>query len=410
MTFEEFLSTSYSAYQAVENAKNMLTENGFTLLSEQELWNLCEGGKYFVVRNGAIIAFRYKKGAFKIIASHTDSPCLKLKENAAASDGNYTRLNTEPYGGGLWYSFFDRPLRLAGRLIKEKNEKLISENFVSDFRVVLPSLAIHMNREANEKFAPNLQTELPLLSLGKCEFEKLLGGAISYDLYAVPDETPFVSGANEEFFSAPRIDNLSSVYASLVALIQTQGHEGTVLAACLESEEIGSRTRGGAGSDFLRSTLERIANYTSDEARLCTYANSFLVSLDNAHALHPNHPEKCDPTNRAQMGKGVVIKGHAGGAYTTDGLTSAVIKKIFRQNGVAYQTFYNRSDMRSGSTLGAISLAQATIPSVDLGLAQLAMHSAIETMAISDFENLMKGLTAFYASKISFCGENAIVE
>ena len=408
MRLREFLKTSYTAYHAVENAAALLEQDGFLRLDERQAWTLEEGGKYYVTRGGGLIAFRYRAGNFRIIASHTDSPCFKLKENAALSDASFTRLNTEPYGGGLWYTFFDRPLKLAGRVIMRDEDKLTARSYVSSFRVVLPSLAIHQNREANEKFAPNLQAELPLLSLGKSELA-LPENTLSYDLYAVPDVEPFVSGTNGEFLSSPRIDNLSSVYASLLALMETEDFRGTVVAACLDSEEIGSRTYGGAGSDFLRAVLTRIAG-GSEEERLARFAGSFLVSLDNAHSLHPNHPEKCDPTSRAVMGGGIVIKGHAGGAYTTDGLTSAVIKRVFERAGVKYQTFFNRSDMRSGSTLGAISLSEISIPSVDLGLAQLAMHSAVETMALSDFEELVKGLGAFYASDITFDGDNVTVE
>ena len=411
MEFREFLQTSYSPWHAVANAEQMLTEAGFIKLTEEISQTVVPNGAYYVKRGGSIIAFRTAATNEKmhIIASHTDSPCLKLKEHAAASDENFTRLNTEPYGGGLWYTFFDRPLKLAGRVVREQEGTLTSENFVSSFNVVLPSLAIHQNRDANEKFAPNLQTELPLLALGKTDFDALLGGAIAYDLFAVPDVEPFNSGANGEFLSSPRIDNLSSMYASLTSLINAEAEDATLVCACLEAEEIGSRTRAGAGGDFLRSTIERIAFALADDID-GLYARSMLISLDNAHSLHPNHPEKCDPTNRAVMGKGIVIKGHAGGAYTTDAMTAAVIKKIFERAEVAYQTFYNRSDARSGSTLGAISLSQVCMPSVDLGLAQLAMHSAVETMALADFDTLLKGLAAFYASKITFEGDTATVE
>ncbi len=397
MTFEEFLSTSYTPYHAVENAVRMLEGAGFTPLGG----DCAAGGKYYTVRGGSLIAFRLGRGDFKIVASHTDSPCLKLKEEPAIA-GEFTRLNTEPYGGGLWYTFFDRPLKIAGRTVVRRNGKLVPVNYASGFNVVLPSLAIHMDREANEKFAPNLQTELPVLSLGKTEWKKIAGEAVSYDLFAVPAQTPFISGANGEFLSSPRIDNLTGMYYSVCALIRSYSYSGTIVAACLEAEEIGSRTFGGAGSDFLRTALKAV----SPEGDL---SRSFLISLDNAHSLHPNHPEKCDPTNRAIMGKGVVIKGHAGGAYTTDALTSAVLKELFQKHGVPFQTFYNRSDLRSGSTLGAISLGQAGIPSADMGLAQLAMHSAVETVARADLEALSRALDAFYGCDIRFDGEGVTV-
>ncbi len=400
-----FLETSYTAYQAVENAEKYLSENGFQRLKESERWSLEAGGKYYVIRGGsAVIAFTVGEGnSYKIVASHTDSPCLKLKESPITATEKYKKLNVETYGGGIWYSFFNRPLKLAGRLVKEKDGALVSENFVSDFSVLIPSLAVHMQRDVNDKFAPNPQVDLlPLIGMSEIEFAKVLGDPLSFDLYVASAEKPFTSGLNGEFVSAPRIDNLSSVFSSLEALVSGERKTGICVAACLDSEEVGSRTRQGAGGDFLNATLRRIAEARGlNETDFYRAASSsFLVSLDNAHALHPNHPEKCDPTNRACMGGGVVIKGHAGGAYTTDALTSAIIKKIFNAADVKYQCFFNRSDMRSGGTLGAISLGQISIPSADLGLAQLAMHSAVESFAKADYEELQKGLKAFFDSNI----------
>ena len=405
---KDFLKSSFTAYQAVENAKAFLTEMGFVSLDEGEAWKLSAGGKYFVTRGGSsLIAFRCGEGPFKIVASHTDSPCLKLKEHAVQESGPYARLNVEEYGGGILYSFFDRPLRLAGRVMRNTEKGVKTELYVSDFCVTVPSLAIHMNRDVNDGFKPDRQNDIePMLSLGKADLDAILGDNVGYDLFAVPDVEPFSSGVNGEFLSSPRIDNLTSVFGSLLALAD-DGCKGNCLVACFDSEEIGSRTRQGAAGDFLKSVLTRIALSQGIGELSPLLAQSFLISLDNAHALHPNRPDKCDPTNRPVLGGGIVIKGHAGGAYTTDGLTSAVIKRIFSDNGVRFQTFYNRSDMRSGSTLGAISLAQASIPSVDLGLAQLAMHSAVETMAKSDFEELVKGLKAVFASRIVMKSDGA---
>ena len=409
-----YLETSYTAYQAVENAKALLLAEGFSPLGERDDWSLRAGGKYFTERNGsALIAFTIGKGSgFKIVASHTDSPCLKLKENPVTATEKFAKLNVEPYGGGIFYSFFDRKLKLAGRVVKEEDGEIVAKSFVGDFTLIIPSLAVHMQRDVNEKFAPNPQVDLlPLLGMGETDFQALLGAPISYDLYAVCAEPPFVSGCNGEFVSSPRIDNLTSVYGSLRALLAADCGSGVNVAALLDSEEVGSRTRQGAGSDFLKNTLERIeSSLNGEKADLKrAAANSFLVSLDNAHSVHPNRPEKCDPTNRAIMGGGVVIKGHAGGAYTTDALSSAVMKQIFNKAGVKYQTFYNRSDMRSGGTLGAISLGQIGILSADLGLAQLAMHSAVETFAASDYAELLKALKAFYQSSIRIDGNKIAV-
>lgn len=407
----EFLKNSYTCYHATENAVALLKEHGFTALFENDKWSLKRGGKYFVTRNGSsVIAFTLGKGnKFKIIADHTDSPCFKLKENPAMQDA-FTRLNVETYGGGLWYTFFDRPLKIAGRLITEENGVLTAKTYTSDFGVSIPSLAIHMNRDANEKFSPDLQKEtLPLLAAGKADFEAVTK-SVSYDLFAVCAEEPFEYGINGEFVCAPRVDDLASVYSSLRAICAENGN-GICVAACLDNEEIGSRTRQGAGSDFLGATLLRIAEALGFGAEyLQALSTSFLISLDNAHALHPNYPEKCDPTNKTVLGNGVAIKVHAGGAYTTDALSSAVFKTILKNANVKYQSFFNRSDMRSGSTLGAISFAQVSVLSVDLGLPQLAMHSAMETFCKSDYAELERALKAFYASDITFTDGNVTVK
>ncbi len=404
----QFLEQSYTAYQATENAKNYLISQGFQPLDEGESWNLTKGNKYFVTRNGSsIIAFTLgKKNKFQIVASHTDSPCFKLKERAPFGEP-FTRLNVESYGGGIWYTFFDRPLKIAGRIIKKQENVLKTENFVSDYLVTIPSLAVHQNREVNEKFSPDLQIDtLPLYALGKVDEEE----PYAFDLFAVCAEKPFVNGKNGEFISAPRVDNLTSVYASLRALASTNG-QSICVAACLDSEEIGSRTRQGAGGDFFKSTLERIAfaRGMNEEDFKRAISTSFLLSVDNAHSLHPNRPEKSDVTNRAVMGGGVVIKIHSGGAYTTDALTAAIVKSIFDGAGVKHQTFFNRSNMKSGSTLGAISIGQTSIPSADIGLAQLAMHSAVETFCKADYEELEKGLTAFYQSDVCINEQGATV-
>lgn len=406
-----FLQQSYTAFHATENAIRFLEENGFTRLTETEDWDICEGGKYFVVRGGSsFIAFTVGSldaFTFKLVASHTDSPALKLKDHAFVKTDAYGKLNAETYGGGIWYSFFDRPLKIAGRIVTEKDGNLVSKNVQSSYNVCIPSVAVHMNRGVNDSFSVNAQTDLePLISLGGSE-EAFLNSLsplspVSYDLYLANAEEPFSFGTNGEFFASPRIDNLTSVYSSLEALIAHAESGGVCVAAALDNEEVGSRTLQGAGGDFLENTLKRIAfalKFDENEYYKAL-AGSFLVSLDNAHAKHPNHPEKSDPTNSTVLGGGVVIKNHADKAYTTDASSSAVMKTIFKRAGVKYQTFYNRSDMRSGGTLGAISLGHVGVASADLGLAQLAMHSACECMAKSDYSELVNGLTAFYSSEI----------
>ncbi len=395
---------SYTAFHAVENCAALLRDAGFSELEESKPWQLEDGKAYFVVRGGSsIIAFRYAAGgAFRIIATHTDSPCFKLKANCVLADERYTRLNAEPYGGGLWYTFFDRPLAIAGRKIRAAEGVLREELYTSPYFVTIPSLAIHMAREANDGFAPNLQTELPLAAIGKRELAELFDGA-AQDLFLAPATEPYFLGEQGELLSSPRLDNLTGVCASMCALKECETGSETLIAAAFDSEEIGSRTRQGAASDFLESVLLRIAaaENIGDAGYARRIAGSFLVSLDNAHALHPNHPEKCDLTNKPVLGGGIAVKGHAGGAYTTDALSFAVIGEIFRRADVKYQTFYNRSDMRSGSTLGAISLGKVSMPAVDLGIAQLAMHSAVETMAVSDYEELVRGCAAFFAASFT---------
>ncbi|MBQ8320326.1 MAG: M18 family aminopeptidase [Clostridia bacterium] len=411
----QFLESSYTAYHAVENVRAMLLQNGFSPLLETEDWILEENGKYFVERGGAIIAFTVgdlDRFTFKLVASHTDSPALKLKENAVQKVEAYQKLNVEKYGGGIWYTFFDRPLKIAGRIVAEENGVLKTKTVLSDYALTIPSVAIHQNRNANESFAVNAQVDLsPLFALAGEENDLLSslyqGSVLDADLFLVPADMPYSFGVNGEFLASPRIDNLTSVFSSVLALTSHAPSHGICVAACLDGEEIGSRVLAGAGSDFLENVLRRIASsFKFDETEYFkALASSFCISLDNGHAVHPNHPEKCDPTSRPVLGGGVLIKKHASGAYTSDGVSSAIVKKIFDTAGVKHQYFLNRSDVQSGSTLGAISLSHIGVTSVDLGLAQLAMHSASECFAKKDFEELVNGLTAYYSSDIEFEGD-----
>ncbi|MBO5411873.1 MAG: M18 family aminopeptidase [Clostridia bacterium] len=408
----EFLKNSLTAYHATDNAKALLLDNGFKALSETDDWELKEGGKYFVERGGsALIAFTVgdlNAFAYKIVASHTDSPALKVKENPEIHAGAYTTLNVEKYGGGIWYSFFDRPLKIAGRVIKRANDRVFPETVALPYLVTIPSVAVHQNRNVNDGFSVNPQVDLlPLYALGdEKNFLSELAGEneiLSHDLFLVNADMPYSFGKNNEFLASPRIDNLTSVYASLESLLAHTPSGGICVACCLDNEEVGSRTLQGAGSDFLENVLRRIAYALrfDDNEYYKALASSFLFSVDNAHAVHPNRPEKSDPTNKAVLGGGIVIKSHANKAYTTDGLSSAVAKTVFDHAGVAYQSFFNRSDAQSGSTLGAISLAHVSVMSVDIGIAQLAMHSANECFAKSDYQSMVKALTEFYSSEIN---------
>ncbi len=419
-TLLDFLKNSLTAYHACENAKARLVENGFSPLKETEDWELSEGGKYFVERGGALVAFTVgglDNFSYKIVASHVDSPALKLKENPVEKRGAYAVLNVETYGGGVWYSFFDRPLRIAGRVVKSENGRVYSETVTSPFLLSVPSLAVHQNRGVNDGFAVNAQTDLsPLLSLngGEADWLERIAGdgkTMGYDLYLVNADSPYFFGAEDEFLASPRIDNLTSVCASLDALLSKADSDGICVAAFLNHEEIGSRTTQGADGDFLENALRRIAYALrfDDNEYYKALASSFLLSADNAHAVHPNHPEKADPTNKTVLGGGVAIKAHANGAYITDALAAATVRTIFDKAGVKHQNFFNRSDMRSGSTLGVAALTRMGVAGADIGLAQLAMHSACECFAKEDYAELVNGLTAFYSSDLLADGNGFLV-
>jgi aspartyl aminopeptidase len=406
-----YLDTSYTAFHAVKNAKKVLLDNGFSALSERATWKLEKGGKYFVERGeSAIIAFTIGNTdnlVYKIVASHTDSPALKIKENPLLKCENYYKLNVEKYGGGILYSFLDRPLKIAGRIITEHDGAIRSETLVSDYTVTIPSLAIHMNRSVNDGAPLNAQVDMcPLFTLANSPvdfIETLTNQKVySYDLYLVNDQKSYEFGVNGEFIGAPRIDNLSSVYSSLTALTETENKNGICIAACLDNEEIGNQSAQGSAGDFLENTLKRIAYALgfNEENYAQALAKSFLLSLDVAHAVHPNHPEKHDPSNRTALGGGVAIKYNANLSYVTDGKSSAVIKALFDKANVKYQTFFSRSDMPCGSTLGRSFITRVGMLGVDVGLPQLAMHSACESFAKSDYIELTNGLSAFYQTKL----------
>ncbi len=409
----DFLKNSHTSYHAVENATALLDNQGFCRLLERHDWSISEGGKYYVVRGGALIAFTVgslNDFSYKIVASHTDSPALKLKENPLVKSGLYAKLNVETYGGGIWHTFFDRPLKIAGRIVRRENGCLRTETVVSPFTVTIPSVAIHQSRDVNSNFSVDLQTDLlPLLSFADgidnsaALIEQIAGdNVLSYDLFLVNADMPYSFGLNDEFLAAPRIDNLTSVYASLEALSFDEEHSGICVAALFDNEEVGSGTNEGAAGDLLENVLRRIAYALrfDDNEYYKALANSFLLSLDNAHAVHPNHPEKADPTNKTALGGGIVIKNHSNKAYITDAVSSAVLQTVFDNANVKHQKFYNHSNARSGSTLGAAAIRNTGMLGADAGLAQLAMHSSCECFAKADYDELVKGLLALYSSSI----------
>ena len=414
----EFIEESPSQFHVVENERQRFLKEGFIELSESKQWNIELGKNYFVTRNGSsILAFRMPKNEFKsfmIMASHSDSPSFRIKEMPEMKEGHYVKLNTEKYGGMLMAPWFDRPLSIAGRaIIKTKNgieTKLV--NLDKDL-CMLPSLAIHMNREANDGYKYNPQKDLlPLVSMDEnFKLKKLVADSLSVkeddilgsDLFLYNREPGKVWGANDEFISIRRLDDLQCSYSSMMGLLAAKNSNTAVqVHVTFDNEEVGSGTKQGADSTFLYDTLVRIneAMNGNNSTLLTAIANSFMVSADNAHALHPNYPEKSDPTNKVFMNEGVVIKFNANQKYMTDGLAYGIFAELCNQAKVPYQTFVNRSDVAGGSTLGNISNAHVSINGVDIGLAQLAMHSCYETAGVKDTEYLLKIATKFYESVI----------
>lgn len=407
-----FIEQSPTAYHAADNLKKMAESAGYEVLSEQEEWNLKPGGRYVVLRNGSsVAAFAVPEGEFKgfhMVAAHSDSPTYKVKENAEMKvEEQYIKLNTERYGGMLPNTWLDRPLSVAGRVaVKTGNgiaERLVK---VDQDLLVIPNVAIHMNREGTDY---NAQIDmLPLYGQadGKLHFADTVAKAakvkkdeiLAYDLFLYVREQGRVFGGNGEFILAPRLDDLQCAFSAMKAMTATQPKEYLNICVIFDNEEVGSGTRQGADSTFLSDLLERIREaFGKSNAWLQQkIAGSLLISADNAHAVHPNHPEKADPTNRPYLNGGIVIKYHGSQRYTTDAMTAAAMKELCREAGVPVQTYTNRSDIAGGSTLGNISTAHVSVPSVDIGLPQLAMHSAVETAGVKDTSYAVEMMTVFF--------------
>ena len=412
----DFIEKSPTAFQAVDEMQKRLTENGFEVLSEKEYWKLVPGGKYLVTRNNsALIAFcipEKESRVFHIMASHSDSPSFKIKENPEIKvDNSYVKLNVEKYGGMLMAPWFDRPLSVAGRVIIRRNDGL-EEKLVDIKRdlVMIPNLAIHMNREANNGVAYNPQKDLqPLFAVGNTDRTLLeiiaeqtgvkKEDIISHDLFLYNRMPGTIWGADKEFVSSARLDDLQCAFASMEGLLRAQNHESIAVHCVMDNEEVGSGTKQGAASTFLKDTLLRInmGLGRTYEEYLMTLAGSFMVSADNAHALHPNYTDKTDPTNHPVLNKGIVIKFNANQKYCTDAVSAAIFKELCTKAGVPYQTFVNRSDIAGGSTLGNISNTQVPMNTVDIGLPQMAMHSPYETAGVKDTEYLVRAAEELFA-------------
>ena len=421
-----FLENSPTSFHAVENMAARLRGEGFEELKEADCWSIEAGGRYFVTRNmSSLIAFRVPGKdftGFQIISSHSDSPTFKIKENPEMKvEGHYVKLNVEKYGGMLCAPWFDRPLSIAGRLVVRTADGLQTKlvNVDRDL-VMIPNLAIHMNRQVNDGYAYNAQSDmLPLYggeaaagtlmktiaqSAGVAE-EDILG----HDLYLYNRMKGSVWGAGEEFFSCGRIDDLQCAFGSLEGFLAGGNAHSVSVHAVLDNEEVGSTTKQGAASTFLLDTLKRLntALGRTEEQYLTALASSFMVSADNAHGVHPNYTDKADPTNRPYVNGGIVIKFNANQKYTTDAVSAAVFRSVCEKAGVPVQTFTNRSDMAGGSTLGNISNTHVALNTVDIGLPELAMHSPYETGGVLDTEYLIRAAKEFFSTGLKADGDGS---
>ena len=411
-----FLDRSPNAFFAVKNMCDVLSKAGMTRLYEGASWNLEAGKGYFVTRNdSAIIAFRIPKAdytGFQIMASHCDSPVFKIKTNAEITID-------EKYGGMLCAPWLDRPLSAAGRVIV-RTESGIETRLVNIDRdlMIIPNLAIHMNRQVNDGYKFNAQVDmLPLFCEKGEESDAFMGLIASEAGVAAKDildtdlflynRMPAVSlGLNGEFIASGRLDDLQCAFASLKGFLESSPKDSVAVHCVFDNEEVGSGTKQGAASTFLKDTLHRIGSAMgrTEEEYLMSIASSFLVSADNAHAVHPNHADKTDPTNRAYLNKGIVIKYSANQKYTTDAVSGGIMRVICEKAGVPYQTFTNRSDMLGGSTLGNISQSQVALNTVDIGLPQLAMHSPYETAGAKDTAFLVEAAKVLFSSSVEGTG------
>lgn len=414
----EFIEKSTDCYHAVKSVRERLEGEGFTELCEDGRWTINEGGKYYVVRNySSVIAFKVPEKNYKsflICASHTDSPCFKLKSDFEISAENMVKLSVEGYGGMIMSSWLDRPLSVSGRVVTVKDGKVQTRlvNIDRDL-LVIPNLAIHMSRDINKGYEFNVKRDMCPLAGGKdgalmdivAENAGVKKDDIKgFDLSLYNRMRGTVTGTDNEYFSAPRIDDLQCVYTTLEGFLDSESENAISVFAAFDNEEVGSGTKQGAKSGFLRDTLERInaALGGDEEDYKRAVAQSFMLSCDNAHAVHPNHADKSDSANRVYMNGGIVIKYNANQRYTTDAVSEAVVKYVCEKADVPYQLYANRSDIPGGSTLGNLSNEKVSLNTADVGLAQLAMHSAYETAGSKDTTYMINFVKTFYESNLEF--------
>ncbi len=407
-----FIKTATCSFTGVKEIKRILLEKNFLELEENEIWNLENGQKYFVTRNDAsIIAFTLgSHDSFNITCTHIDTPSFSIKPKNAIYEKNYLKINVTPYGGLLNYAWLDEALSIAGRvIIKNKNTYYKEIMDLKKTILCIPSVAIHQNDTANDNLNLNSQIDMiPFLSLTneKEPIKKLIKEKIKlkqedeicdYDLFLYATANPTYFGLHNECILSPRIDDLACVFPALKAFINQKKNKNNTIFCAFNSEEIGSLTKEGADSSFLMDILKRIT--AQEEKELASIINnSTILSADNTHATHPNHPGNSDVNNEALLNQGIVISKDS--SSTTDSITSSIFKGICEKAKVPYQDFVTKNDMTSGSTLSGISLRHVSIDSIDIGLGQLAMHGAREIMGSKDSYFLYQAFKKFYETKI----------
>ena len=420
----EFLQESVTPFHAAATAESWLRAAGFTRLEEADYWNLEPGKGYYTTRNGSsVVAWRvpdHAIGGWRIVASHSDSPTWKIKTDIVENDG-CRRLSVEGYGGMIMSTWLDRPLTVGGRVIV-KTEDGIESRLVCIDRdlLVIPSLAIHFQRDINKGHTFNPQVDMQPLwgpagsrTLTDLVAEELgvdTADILDSDLQLVTRQAPTQIGPDGEFFMAPRIDDLECAATTLLGFLDAAAETDSACApvwAMLDNEEVGSSSRMGAESSYLRDVLDRIVDAIthSGQAMHRAMANSFMLSADNAHATHPNFPQKSDPCAPVRLGGGVVLKYNASQKYTTNAVSGAIFRAICEKADVPVQVFTNRADEAGGSTLGNLQSHTLPIPMADIGLAQLAMHSAVETASVADAEAMTKAVAAFYRVHLRALGD-----
>lgn len=425
----DFIAQNPSCYHVIRAFSKMLDTAGFVCLSETRSWTLQPGGKYYVTRGGSsLIAFKIpaeEMRNFQITAAHSDSPTFKIKNQPELfTEEHYVELNVERYGGAIFSPWFDRPLSIAGRAVVRNGDRL-EEKLINIDRnlVVIPNAAIHMNRQVNEGYAYHVQKDLPPLfgdETARGAFARLLeeqlqtdpANILGTDLFLYSRTPASIWGASREFVSSARLDDLQCAYACMRGFLAGENAHSVCVCCVFDNEEVGSTTRQGANSTLLSDTLQRVnecLGRTPEEYKMAV-ASGFMISADNAHAVHPHHIDKADPINRPHMNRGPVIKFNANQKYMTDSLSAAIFKRLCERADVPCQVYTNHSDIAGGSTLGSISSAHVSMSTVDVGLAQLAMHSPYETAGVKDTAYLIAAVREFYNTHLAVAADGIHME